>query len=154
MKGIFFLFLIGLSLTYQFDPNGSLEYAKEYCDKPYPIYEQIDKEQISSGTFVSQSIHKGGKFSVMVCYEWRDENFFIPFATELKRCLTRHGWKSSTTPPKRFRAGYPIFIKKNDIAVIFDHFEGDSVYGYTHEEGEYYCNEYIGEKDEFYYFYY
>ena len=153
MKGIIFFFLIGLSLTYPFDPKGSLEYAKEHCDKPYPIYSKMEEENIHSGTFVSQCIHEGGSFSVMVCFEWRDENFFIPFGGELQRCLVRHGWKSSTTPPKNFEAGYPMFIKKNNIAVIFDHFEGDSVYGYTHYKGEYYCNEYIADKDDFYYFY-
>ena len=124
------MFLFGLSLT-TFDPKKSLEYAEEYCDYSYPIYDKIDMEQGVSGIFASKAIQYAGH-SVMVCFEWVDEDYYIPKRSKLKFCLSKHGWKSSTTPPKKFKAGYPIFRKMDDAAIIFGSFDGNSVYGYAH----------------------
>ena len=62
------LFFFGLALTWSYDPEKVLEYAEEYCDYSYPIYQKISVESEVSGIFVSKAIHYAG-FSVMVCFE-------------------------------------------------------------------------------------
>ena len=65
----------------------TLEYAEEYCDYSYPIYDKIDMEQGVSGIFVSKAIQYAGH-SVMVWFEWVDENYIIPKGSKLKFCLS------------------------------------------------------------------
>ena len=152
MNAIIYAFLFGLALTYPYDPEKMLEYAKEYCDYSYPVYEKIDLENGVSGIFVSKAIQYAG-FSVMRCFEWKDENFYIPKGYQLMSCLSKRGWKSSSTRPKDFEPGNPIFRKEDNAAMILDHFEGTSVYMYAHLFETGYCNAYAGEEDEFIYYY-
>ena len=151
MKTIIFLFLFGLSLTV-FDPEKSLEYAKNYCDQEYPIYSELDLDDGFSGMFVSRAIQYAGH-SVMVCFEWKGEIFYIPKGHSLMHCLSKHGWKSTTTPPKKFKKGYPIFRKTDNAAMIFDSFKGNNVYAYGHLFDTGYCNQPLGEKNDFIYYY-
>ena len=152
MKAIIYAFLFGFALTWPYDPEKMLEYAKEYCDYEYPIYKKINREDGVSGIFVSKAIQYAG-CSVMVCFEWVDEDYFIPKGYKLMNCLSKHGWKSSSRRPKDFEPGYPIFRKDDNAAMILDHFEGSSVYIYGHLFEYGYCNVYGGEEDEFIYYY-
>ena len=68
MKAIIYALFFGLALTWSYDPEKVLEYAEEYCDYSYPIYQKISVESEVSGIFVSKAIHYAG-FSVMVCFE-------------------------------------------------------------------------------------
>ena len=153
MKALIFLFLFGISLTWSFDPEKALNYAKKNCQYSYPIYDKLDLTSGDySGIFTSQALYEGGAV-IMWCFEWKDENFWIPRARNLMNCLLKHQWKSSTRPPKSFRPGYPIFSKTYNQAMIFGSFNGTKVNIYGHIGNMGHCNVEFGDKDDFIYFY-
>ena len=149
MKAYILLLLFELFLNY--DTEAALNYAKEYCDRPYPIYSKLDPNKGTSAMFASRVIH-AGKFSVMVCHEWADEDRFIPSSYGLMRCLSRHGWKSSKKFPKNFKPGYPLFFA-DGYSMIAGTVNGkDDIRVYAHSP--YTCNEYVDlENEEVVYYY-
>ena len=142
MKNFILISLLVLSLSY--DANKALEYTNEYCSesdeeysyspggRPIPIFDN------SGAVFVTKCLKAGG-FDTSNCLT--DDNGNISSTSNLSSCLTQKGWKSSTTFPKKFRAGYPLII--GSYFFMATEVEGESVKYSSHSLLSM-CNDHIG----------
>ena len=145
MKAILLFLLIGLTLSYS--TSGALSYAKKYCSSYNRNYYKYDGKDCAN--FVSQCMHEGGGQDFSGC-GGKDAKGMIPAVANLKSCLKSKGWKSSSTKPKGFVAGYPVFVKSYSHAMLAGGFSGSDVLCYSHTNER--CNEpYAASKLDFYY---
>ena len=122
MKSILILLLLGVSLCY--NAGAAVSYAKKYCKTYNKEYPRFDGD---CSNFVSQCLNAGG-MNLLDCAHVRNINGKGTFGsvTTLKTCLTKKGWKSSTTRPKSFKAGYPMF-RGNTHTIIATYVSADKV---------------------------
>ena len=142
MKNIIFISLLVLSLSYIYDANEALEYTNEHCPesdveysrsgRPIPIFDN------SGAIFVTKCLKAGG-FDTSNCMT--DDNGNISSTSNLSSCLTQKGWKSSTTLPRKFRAGYPLII--GEYSFMATEVEGENVKYSSHSLLSM-CNDHIG----------
>ena len=97
-----------ISVSFSFDTEKAIEYARTYCS----TYNKYYKDYRSEGggedaNFVSQCLIAGG-LDLEGC-GGRDEKGAIPSVTGLRNCLNLKGWKNTYGISKRFKAGYPFF---------------------------------------------
>ena len=109
MKFCILIFVIVFSLSYNYDANKAVDYANKYCSN---YSKEIDFDSFTFGDgsgsdFVTDCLIAGG-FDTSQCLT--DDNGSISTINNLSSCLTQKGWKSSTTIPKKFKAGYPVLV--------------------------------------------
>ena len=112
MKLVLLLFLFALS--FQYNPDLAVNYAYAHCRNYNPNYMRYDGADCAN--FVSQCLIAGGE-TLSGC-GGRDACGAIPYVPNLTSCLTQRGWKSSSTRPSSFRAGYPIFMNAYQHAML------------------------------------
>ena len=129
MKLTLLLALIGLALSYNAD--AAVTYAIKYCrdyNNNYNTYPGVD-----CANFVSQCLIAGGQ-TLSGC-SGLDSKGTLPAVSDLKTCLSKKGWKSSSTKPSSFKAGYPFFHNSYSHAMIATKISGSYVYyaGHTND---------------------
>ena len=112
MKVTLLLVLLGFALSY--NPGAAVNYALAHCRNYNRNYKTYPGEDCAN--FVSQCLIAGGQ-SLSGC-SGTDEKGAIPGVNNLKTCLSRKGWKSSSTRPSGFKAGYPFFHNSYQHAMI------------------------------------
>ena len=108
MKFVILFFLLGLCLSY--DAKKAAEFALDDCTNPKEIDLFDDDPFADSGSgasFVTQCLIAGG-FDISNCLT--NGKGSISNSADLSSCLTQKGWKSSTTRPNKFKAGYPLVV--------------------------------------------
>ena len=126
MKAILLFLLIGLTLSYS--TSDAIAYAKKYCGTYNSAYIKYNGKDCAN--FVSQCMHAGGQ-SFSDC-GGRDGKGMIPGVSNLKACLKSKGWKSASTKPKGFKAGYPVFVKSYSHAMLAVGFSGSDILVASH----------------------
>ena len=129
MKQILLIALICLAFSY--DNWGAVNYARTYCQNYNGWYNNYASSGGDCANFVSQALLAGGA-DLSRCYG-TDNKGAIPYVPNLKSCLSQLGWRSSTTRPAEFYAGYPMFFG-NYHAIICTGVDGDNVYYCAHTE--------------------
>ena len=109
MKAIILFLFFGLTLSY--NPSNALYYASQHCSASSynPSYNNYKGRGGDCANFVSQCLMAGG-LDISNCYG-RDDKGSITSVGNLKSCLTQKGWRSSSTKPANFQAGYVLFLK-------------------------------------------
>ena len=148
MKITILIFLLVFSLSYNYDADKAVEYANEYCSSTEidlsslrgrgrrPILD--DGYDGSGSDFVTKCLIAGG-FDTNNCVT--DDNGSISKFDNLSSCLTQKGWKSSTTMPSQFKAGYPVFVGKLSFIATE---VGEGIPKYSSHSYISLCNEYLG----------
>ena len=128
MKAILLFVLLGLAISY--NPSAAVNYALTYCKNYNPAYNRYSGADCAN--FVSQCMIAGGLY-VSDCQV--DGKGAIPSVANLKSCLNKRGWHSSSTKPGSFRAGYPFFHNSYSHAMIATSISGSRVYyaGHTND---------------------
>ena len=134
MKALIVLVLIGLTLS-KYDPAKGAEYAKKYCKHYNKNYNNYANSGGDCANFVSQCLIAGG-LNLKDCPS-PDKHGCIPYVPNLKTCLSKKGFKSSTSKPKHFKAGYPVIFGSYH-ATIASEVNGDKVYLCAHTNDH--CN--------------
>ena len=147
MKAIIFLFFIGFSLTY--DRGAAVNYARTYCQNYNWNYYDYGSQGGDCANFVSQCMIAGGMNFYSCTVSWIDDRGCLPRVRDLKSCLQQKGWKSSTSRPASFKAGYPIFATAYEHAMIATGIEGSGVRfcGHTNDR----CDSMIYDGIEYFY---
>ena len=104
MKIAIFFLLLGFSFSFNYDANEALKFDNQNCET---YDEDIEMSNGSGANYVTQCLIAGG-FEISNCLT--DENGNISNTENLSACLTQKGWKSSTSFPKQFKAGYPMIL--------------------------------------------
>ena len=129
------LFLL-LAIAFSYDRDKAVEYAKKHCDHYNSHYHNYATEGGDCANFVSQCLKAGG-LDLSKC-SGHDSKGSIPGVANLKSCLKKKGWKSSSSRPKSFKAGYPVFVKKYSHAMIASHVSDGEVRVCSHTKNR--CN--------------
>ena len=129
MKLTLLIALIGLALSY--NAGKAVTYALKHCksyNKNYNTYPGLD-----CANFVSQCLIAGGQ-TLSGC-SGLDSKGTLPAVSDLKTCLSKKGWKSSSTKPSSFKAGYPFFHNSYAHAMLATKISGSKVYyaGHTND---------------------
>ena len=103
MKAILFLFLLGL--TFSYNASGAVAYAHKYCNNYNPNYNKYSVLTQEGANFVSQCMSIGGGLDFEGC-EGRNTEGMFKYIYDLKRCLILKGWKRTSFPQK----GSPMFF--------------------------------------------
>ena len=129
MKITLLLALIALTLSY--NAGNAVSYALKYCKKYNKNYNTYPGEDCAN--FVSQCVKAGGQ-SLSGC-AGLDGKGAIPLVSNLKKCLSKKGWKSSSTKPGSFKAGYPFFHNSYAHAMLATKISGSKIYyaGHTND---------------------
>ena len=109
------LFLL-FTIAFSYDCSKAVEYATKYCDHYNPEYHNYARQGGDCANFVSQCLKAGG-LDLSTC-SGVDDKGSVYGITNLKSCLRKLGWKSSSSRPKSFKAGYPVFLKSRLHAMI------------------------------------
>ena len=131
---------MGVSLSY--DANKAAEFALDYCTNPKEIDLNDDDSFEDSGngaSFVIQCLIAGG-LDISNCLT--NDKGSISISTNLSSCLTQKGWKSSSTRPNKFKAGYPLVIFDSLWFIAIEVDEGTEKY--TSSSWIPLCNEHLG----------
>ena len=148
MKNIILLVLIGLaSLAY--NPSKAVSYARKYCINHNYIYYNYASQGGDCANFVSQCMIAGGMSFTNCKVSWIDSKGCLPRVADLKSCLQQKGWKHSTSRPKNFKAGYPIFLTSSSHAMLATGIYGSGVYFCAHDNDR--CDATINSGIEYYY---
>ena len=126
MKITLLLILVGLSFSY--NPSAAVNYALKYCRDYNPSYNSY--YGVDCANFVSQCLIAGG-LSLSGCYGL-DSRGTLPLVANLKNCLSQKGWRSSSTRPSNFKAGYPFFANAYEHAMLATSISGGYVYYAAH----------------------
>ena len=113
MKTILFIFLLGL--TFSYDRIGAANYAQKYCNNYNPEYKKYSDQNEENVNFVSQCIGIGGGQDFEGC-EGRDDKGMFTKGLDLKNCLISKGWKTAITSKKGSIAF--LIIDNNDVKII------------------------------------
>ena len=129
MKVTLLLVLLGFALFY--DPDAAVSYALAYCRDYNGAYNSYPGNDCAN--FVSQCLIYGGE-DLSGC-AGLDDKGAIPSVSDLKSCLSSKGWRSSSTRPSSFIAGYPFFHNSYSHAMIATSVNSGSVYyaGHTND---------------------
>ena len=129
MKTILLLVLVGLSISY--NANAAVNYAIRHCRNYNGAYNSYPGADCAN--FVSQCLIAGG-LSLSDC-GGRDNKGAIPGVSNLKSCLSKKNWHSSSTRPGSFKAGYPFFHNSYSHAMLATSISGSKVYyaGHTND---------------------
>ena len=113
MKKILICLLLGF--TFSYNGEGAVNYAKIYCNKYNPNYNNYknSKDGNEAANFVSQCISVGGGLDLTGC-EGLDDKGMIKKNSDLKKCLTLKGWKKTNKISK----GYPMFLRYGSFPMI------------------------------------
>ena len=130
MKAILFCLLLGITLCY--NANNAISYARRYCGKYNPSYANYRNMGGDCANFVSQCLIAGGQ-SLSGCST--DGKGCVPGVSNLKSCLTKKGWKSSSSVPRGFKAGYPVIFSGH--ATIASSVSGSTVLVACHSNPHY-----------------
>ena len=103
----YFLFALLLTLSLSYDGNKAKNYALQYCRNYNTAYNKYPG--VDCANFVSQCLKAGG-FDFSNC-SGKDNKGMIINCGKLSSCLTKNGWKSSSSRPSGFKIGYPFFLK-------------------------------------------
>ena len=147
MKTIILLFLIGFSLSY--DRGAAVNYARSYCQNYNGNYANYRNDGGDCANFVSQCMIAGGMNFRSCSVSWIDGHGCLPRVADLKSCLKQKGWKSSTSRPAGFKAGYPIFSTTHSHAMIATGISGNNIIfcGHTNDR----CDSTISSNIEYFY---
>ena len=68
-------------------------------------------------------------------YSGLDSKGTLPLVSNLRKCLSKKNWKSSSTRPGSFKAGYPFFHNSYEHAMLATKISGSKVYyaGHTND---------------------
>ena len=129
MKTILLLVLVGLAISY--NANAAVNYAKRYCKNYNGAYNTYPGEDCAN--FVSRCLIAGG-LSLSGC-PGLDSRGAIPLVANLRTCLRKKNWHSSSTRPGSFKAGYPFFHNSYSHAMLATSISGSKVYyaGHTND---------------------
>ena len=113
MKTILIFLLFELAFSY--NGAGAAEYAKKWCNKYNPDYNNYKYKDAfaESVNFISQCISVGGGQDLTGC-EGLDDKGMLKNASDLKQCLISKGWKISD----KISPGFPIFYKRSSIGMV------------------------------------
>ena len=145
MKAIIIILLLGITVSY--DPKAAIAYARKYCNKYNPYYENY-QEKKGSVYFASQCLYAGGQ-DFKGCSGTDNKGMFLN-AEKLKTCLLSKGWKYSASKPRDFKAGYPIFLKGSSHAMIAINIKGNYIAFSSHSTDR--CEAVIGANSVDYYY--
>ena len=128
MKKILICLLLGF--TFSYNGEGAVNYAKIYCNKYNPNYNNYknSKDGNEAANFVSQCISVGGGQDLTEC-EGLDDKGMIPNSSNLKKCLISKGWKKNRLTIAK---GYPIFTKVNSYAMFMTNVGTDGILYCSH----------------------
>ena len=146
MKSLIIFILLGLSLTYK--PEDAVSYARTHCAVYSKSYSDLSKEGGDSANFVSQCLKAGG-LDLSNCGVKTDKHGSIHKSADLKSCLTKKGWHSSTSLPSGFKGGYPMFRTSNSHALIATIVSGTTVYYCSHTDDH--CDAILGSGVTYFY---
>ena len=146
MKAILLFIVLGLTFTY--NPSAAVEYSNKYCSHYNSAYNNYAGQGGDCANFVSQCLKAGG-FSFSGC-SGQDNKGMIPGVSNLKSCLKSKGWKSSSSKPSGFKAGYPVFVKSYSHAMLAVGFSGSDIKVGSHTNDR--CGDaFAASKLDFYY---
>ena len=148
MKSIIIILLLGISLSYS--PDAAVNYAKNYCYKYNPDYNNYKYEGGDDANFVSQCMFSAGQ-SFDRCLG-KDNKGMIKGVFDLELCLKSKGWRSSSSRPTNFKPGYPVFVVKPPMTYAFlvTGISANYIYGCSHNPDV--CDEKINANYIDYYF--
>ena len=128
MKAYIIILLLGISLSY--NPKAAIEYANKYCSNYNKIFYNYNSENDGrdSANFVSQCLTAGG-LSLAGC-SGKDNKGMLPNVGDLITCLKKKGWSKNS---KKFRTGYPFFLRDHSHAMLAGPISNGyiSIYGHT-----------------------
>ena len=130
MKILLFSLLIGLTLSY--DAAAAVSYAKKWYNSYNSQYLNYNDQGGDCANFVSQCLIAGGQ-SLKGCET--DTKGSVPSVNNLKNCLTKKNWKSSSSVPPGFKAGYPVIFPGH--ATIASSVSGKTVLVACHSKPHY-----------------
>ena len=110
MKEIILLLLISVTFTY--NTTAAVEYAEAHWKLYNNDYNDYSETSGEDANYVAQCLIAGG-LDLKGCS--LDNMGSIKSHTNLATCLKIKSWKSSTTKPKSFKTGYPIFIGSHPV---------------------------------------
>ena len=128
MKTILIFLLFELAFSY--NGAGAAEYAKKWCNKYNPDYNNYKYKDAfaESVNFISQCISVGGGQDLTGC-KGLDDKGMIPNSSNLKKCLISKGWKKNRIAIAK---GYPIFTKVNSYAMFMTNVGTDGILYCSH----------------------
>ena len=147
MKYITLFLLIGLALSY--NRNSAVNYAQTYCSRYNSNYHNYASVGGDCANFVSQCMIAGGMSFSSCSVSWIDDKGCLPRVSDLRSCLSQKGWKSSSSLPGSFKAGYPLFLSSGSHAMIAVSVSGSTVYYAAHTNDR--CNQPISSGVIYYY---
>ena len=130
MKVLLLILLITYSLNY--NAANAVAYARQWWNSFNPAYYNYDNQGGDCANFVSQCLIAGGQ-SLSGCAT--DGKGCVPGVSNLKTCLTSKGWKSSSSIPRGFIAGYPVIFPGH--ATIATSVSGNNVLVACHSNPHY-----------------
>ena len=112
MKTVLICLLLGLALSYNADL--ALLYARNYCNKYNPKYNDYHKTERpkEAYNYISQCLKEGGQ-DFTGC-EGLDDKGMLTDTYDLQKCLLMKGWKKTDV----FAPGYPIFRKDGTYSAL------------------------------------
>ena len=129
MKAIIIILLFGISFTY--DRTKAINYARKYCNYPSPgNYDYYRSSENSY--FVSECMAVGGQ-RFDGCSGLNSKGMFHN-VENLKKSLISKGWKLSISKSTKYKAGYPIFLKRGSHAMFMTGLDGDDIIFCAHEK--------------------
>ena len=129
MKAIIIILLFGISFSY--NPGAAITYARKYCNYPNPgNYDYYRSGE--NAHFVSECLAAGGQ-RFDGCSGLNSKGMFHSVGY-LKNCLLSKGWKLSKSRSTNYKAGYPIFLKGGNHAMLITGFDGDDIIFCSHEK--------------------
>ena len=104
MKYSFLLILYLIGYSFSYNGQAAYNYAQRWANDRNPKYHDYSNEGGDCANFVSQCLIAGG-LSLSDCYGNYGVGGTIPYVPNLQSCLTKKGWKSSTSIPSK---GLPV----------------------------------------------
>ena len=125
----------------------AIEYARKYCENHNTDYVYLRDDVNEKVNFVSQCLFEGGQ-SFSGC-RGKDIYGMLRTYNDLTNCLTKKGWKNSTTKNDKIKEGYPAFVKETRNFLIITDFKDNKVIYCSHKG---ICDQEIGENNLIYYY--